>query len=171
MKTEKVVKQAIGGVLFVDEAYSLATDDSYGQEAIDTLLKLMEDNRGNLVVIVAGYPELMKQFIDTNPGLSSRFSKYILFKDYSVDELIEIFEFICKQYAYHITDKGKTLLKEHIAKLIENKDDTFGNARTIRNIFEKAVALQANRLMGLETLPQDLSTLTEVDMKRCFQDH
>ncbi len=68
----------------------------------------MEDNRGNLVVIVAGYPELMKQFIDTNPGLSSRFSKYIPFKDYSVDELIEIFEFICKQYAYHITDKGKT---------------------------------------------------------------
>lgn len=171
LKTEKVVKQAIGGVLFVDEAYSLATDDSYGQEAIDTLLKLMEDNRGNLVVIVAGYPELMKQFIDTNPGLSSRFSKYIPFKDYSVDELIEIFEFICKQYAYHITDKGKTLLKEHIAKLIENKDDTFGNARTIRNIFEKAVALQANRLMGLETLPQDLSTLTEVDMKRCFQAH
>ena len=91
LKTEEVVKQSVGGVLFIDEAYTLASDDEYGQEAIDTLLKLMEDYRDNLVVIVAGYPKLMEKFISSNPGLASRFNKYIEFHDYTKEELYQIF--------------------------------------------------------------------------------
>lgn len=94
-KTEETVHQAVGGVLFIDEAYSLVSDDDYGQEAIDALLKLMEDYRDNLVVIVAGYPQLMEKFIASNPGFASRFNKYIEFHDYNREELFQIFEYNC----------------------------------------------------------------------------
>lgn len=116
-KTEEMVLKAVGGVLFIDEAYTLSKsglEGDYGQEAIDTLLKLMEDFRDNLVVIVAGYPALMKQFIDSNPGLSSRFNRYIEFEDYSEDELVQIFNYICGRSSYVLDADGeKELRKQH----------------------------------------------------------
>lgn len=146
IKTEEVVKQAVGGVLFIDEAYTLATEDQYGQETIDTLLKLMEDYRDNLVVIVAGYPALMKKFIESNPGLASRFNKYIVFEDYNVQELMEIYEYMCTNSSYKLDRDGKAFLNEHIKGLVSEKDEGFGNARTMRNLFEKSIAFQANSI-------------------------
>ena len=111
LKTEEIVRQAVGGVLFIDEAYSLANDDDYGQEAIDTLLKLMEDYRDNLVVIVAGYPQLMEKFIASNPGLASRFNKYIEFHDYSREELLQIFEYTCTKNSYSLDADAAQILR------------------------------------------------------------
>ena len=168
LKTEEVVKQSLGGVLFIDEAYTLASDDEYGQEAIDTLLKLMEDYRENLVVIVAGYPALMEKFIASNPGLASRFNKYIEFHDYSKEELYQIFEYICSVSSYRIDAEGEQALKEYLEKIVSNKDETFGNARTIRNIFEQSIAFQANRVMSMEQMPEELSLLVKADIIRCL---
>ena len=168
LKTEEKIKQAIGGVLFIDEAYSLANDDEYGQEAIDTLLKLMEDYRDDLVVIVAGYPALMKKFIASNPGLASRFSRYIEFTDYSGEELTQIFDYICAKYSYTIDNEGKKALTEHINNLLASKDEQFGNARTIRNIFEHAITFHANRIMSMGKVPDELSMLTKADISRCI---
>lgn len=167
IKTEEVVKQALGGVLFIDEAYTLASDDDYGQEAIDTLLKLMEDYRNDLVVIVAGYPRLMKKFIESNPGLASRFNRYIAFEDYTKEELLEIFKYMCKDSSYHVTSDAITYLSEYIDSLLLTKDETFGNARTIRNLFEKSILFQANRVMS-ERSPSNssLSTITKPDFMR-----
>lgn len=167
IKTEEVVKSAIGGVLFIDEAYMLASDDEYGQEAIDTLLKLMEDYRDNLVVIVAGYPKLMKKFIESNPGLASRFNRYIVFEDYSCVELLEIFHYICKNSSYELDEEGKKYLQEYIRTLLERKDENFGNARTIRNIFEKSITFQANRVMAMNVFnDKELSTIIKADLMR-----
>lgn len=167
LKTEEVVKRAIGGVLFIDEAYTLAADDEYGQEAIDTLLKLMEDYRDNLVVIVAGYPKLMKKFIESNPGLASRFNRYILFEDYSCAELLEIFEYICSNASYSLNAEGKQYLESFVKELLSGKDEHFGNARTIRNIFEKSITFQANRVMAMDGCNEDdLSILTKADIMR-----
>ena len=167
IKTEEIVKQAIGGVLFIDEAYMLASQDDYGQEAIDTLLKLMEDYRDNLVVIVAGYPKLMEKFMESNPGLTSRFNRYINFEDYTCIELLEIFEYMCRTSSYKLDDEGKQYLSEYIIKLSSNKDEKFGNARTIRNIFEKSITFQANRVMALiDYTDVDLSTITKADLMR-----
>ena len=172
IKTEEVVKQAIGGVLFIDEAYTLTRDesDTYGQETIDTLLKLMEDYRDNLVVIVAGYPELMKQFIESNPGLASRFNKYIVFEDYSTQELMEIFDYMCSNASYTIDKAGKEFLNSHIKELLNQKDESFGNARTMRNIFEKSITFQANRVMEMGKYgDEELSLLTKPDVMRSTQ--
>lgn len=167
IKTEDMVKQALGGVLFIDEAYTLASDDEYGQEAIDTLLKLMEDYRDNLVVIVAGYPDLMKKFIDSNPGLASRFNRYILFEDYSCEELIEIFGYICTNSSYCIDKDGKECLVQYIKEMLEKKDDSFGNARTIRNLFEKSITFHANRVMAMNSYNDgELSTIMKADILR-----
>lgn len=167
MKTEEVVEQALGGVLFIDEAYTLASDDDYGQEAIDTLLKLMEDYRDNLVVIVAGYPQLMKKFIESNPGLGSRFNRYIEFEDYTYTELMQIFEYICSKSSYQISKDGKQCLEDLIKAKIKNKDDSFGNARTIRNIFEKVIMYQANRVMaGNNVNYSELSNISKADFMR-----
>ncbi len=170
IKTEEVVKQAVGGVLFIDEAYTLATEDQYGQETIDTLLKLMEDYRDNLVVIVAGYPALMKKFIESNPGLASRFNKYIVFEDYNVQELMEIYEYMCTNSSYKLDRDGKAFLNEHIKGLVSEKDEGFGNARTMRNLFEKSIAFQANRVMSMEgSKEDDLSRLIKADIMRCVE--
>ena len=167
IKTEEVVKQALGGVLFIDEAYTLASNDAYGQETIDTLLKLMEDYRENLVVIVAGYPKLMKKFIESNPGLASRFNRYILFEDYNVSELMEIFGYMCSESSYKIDEEGRELLSKHVKELLNEKDESFGNARTMRNIFEKSIAFQANRVMSMEVhTDEELSLLTKPDIMR-----
>ena len=166
IKTQKVIQQALGGVLFIDEAYSLANDreDSYGKEAIETILKAMEDHRDELVVIVAGYTDLMHQFIDSNPGLSSRFSKYFTFPDYTGEELLAIFRRFCRNNGYALEDAADSL-KELFDRLHEGRDEHFGNARTARNIFEKAINAQANRL-ALNTDPSDreLETLTVEDL-------
>ncbi|MBE5828689.1 MAG: AAA family ATPase [Butyrivibrio sp.] len=151
IKTQEQIAKAKGGVLFIDEAYSLAQkDDAFGQEAIDTILKAMEDNRDDFVVIVAGYTDPMKKFIDSNPGLKSRFNKYIEFPDYNIDELEEIFNRNCKKYDYKVEEDVQHQIRALItAKKIENIDN-FANAREVRNLFEEIITNQARRVATLE---------------------
>ena len=167
IKTQKVIREALGGVLFIDEAYSLANDneDSYGKEAIETILKAMEDHRDELVVIVAGYTGPMRRFIESNPGLSSRFSKYFEFRDYTGTELLAIFKRFCTKNGYTPDTPAETILLETFDKLYEKRNEHFGNARTARNIFEKAINAQANRIaMQNAFTDADLETLTEADI-------
>ncbi len=152
LKVQEKVKEAMGGILFIDEAYALTSSGSpndFGREATDTLVKAMEDNRDDLIVIVAGYTEPMKQFRGSNPGLRSRFNKYLLFPDYEPDELTEIFRRMCTSNGYDISSEAETAIKEKFTQMYENRDETFGNGRDVRNIFEKAVIKQASRLSGI----------------------
>ncbi len=148
VKTNNVIDSALDGVLFIDEAYSLATGDAhdFGREAISTLLKRMEDDRNRLVVILAGYGAEMKQFIDSNPGLQSRFNRYIHFADYTADELHKIFCSLVKKYDYELTEEASSAMLSKLTNAVENKDKNFGNGRTVRNIFEKTLERQANRI-------------------------
>ena len=148
VKTNKIIDTALDGVLFIDEAYSLISksENDYGKEAIATLIKRMEDNRDRLVVILAGYTNEMKDFINSNPGLQSRFNRYIEFPDYSAEELYQIFESDMKQFDYTLAEDAVIPLKEYLIKTVANKDKNFGNARFIRNLFEKTIERQANRL-------------------------
>lgn len=172
IKTSEVIQKALGGILFIDEAYTLngKTENDFGQEAIDTLLKAMEDNRDNLVVIVAGYPKLMRKFLESNPGLKSRFNKFIDFEDYNAEELTEIFERYCKTEQYSLTEEAKDILKAHFLELEKNKPKNFANAREIRNIFEKSIMFQANRLSKLtENLSKEvLMDITKEDIQLCI---
>jgi Cdc6-like AAA superfamily ATPase len=164
IKTAAAAERAFGGILFVDEAYALtrsaASGQDFGQEAIDTLVKLMEDHRDELVVIVAGYDREMMQFINSNPGLSSRFPRTIDFPDYTTDELITIFEDMCVSGKYVVSSKTLTGLRQYLASLPRTRQ--FGNARLIRNIFEAALGRQASRIVG--TGDCDLTTLTLADL-------
>ncbi len=158
LKTMEAVKKARGGILFVDEAYSLVPDGSgndFGQEAISTILKAMEDMREELVVIVAGYPEPMERFISSNPGLESRFGKYFQFEDYTGEELMEIFRLQCRKNQYVPDEEAEQFCIGMFNDLYENRDENFGNARDVRNIFERAVANQANRLAKMEKPTKD----------------
>ena len=151
LKTAEVIEKALGGVLFIDEAYALSVhrgETDYGQEAIDTLLKGMEDHRDDLVVIVAGYTEPMQAFLDSNPGLRSRFNKFILFKDFTPAELLEIFQSQCAKNSYEPTEEACEAAGAHFAELVERQDPSFANARTVRNFFEDVITCQANRLAG-----------------------
>ena len=165
LKTQKVIEKAMGGVLFVDEAYALngRSENDFGQEAIDTLLKAMEDHRDDLVVIVAGYTDLMEKFIHSNPGLESRFNRFLLFEDYSLDELMAIFKMRCGK-GYILSPEAEPLVRDYIAE--ESADgDGFGNARGVRNIFEHILVAQNNRLAKMETVTRDdLMTLTADDV-------
>ncbi|WP_022779270.1 AAA family ATPase [Butyrivibrio sp. AE3009] len=166
IKTTEQIKKAMGGVLFIDEAYSLAQkDDAFGQEAIDTILKAMEDNRDDFVVIVAGYTNPMKKFIDSNPGLKSRFNKYIEFSDYNIDELEEIFYMNCNKYDYKVADDVKHQIRALItAKKIENIDN-FANAREVRNLFEEIITNQARRISHMENpTNEDMMTIVLDDL-------
>lgn len=166
-KTNKIIDRALDGVLFIDEAYSLigGGDNDYGKEAIATLLKRMEDNRDRLIVILAGYSDEMKQFIDSNPGLQSRFNRYIYFPDYNADELFQIFEANCKKNDYVMTNEARTALKSLLEKTVAEKDKNFGNARYVRNLFEKTLERQANRLSKQENLSKEMLTeITESDL-------
>lgn len=164
----KYANEAMGGVLFIDEAYALASDieGDYGQEAIDTLLKIMEDERENMIVIVAGYNDLMQNFLDANPGLRSRFSKFIKFLDYSEVELYEIFELYCKQQDYILADGTKQIILDKIRSMKEINMQHFGNARTIRNYFERVISNQANRMVQEYGFSDDnaLITITADDL-------
>lgn len=167
VKTNKIIDSALDGVLFIDEAYSLVDGGAqdYGKEAIATLLKRMEDNRDRLVVVLAGYTEDMKRFIDSNPGLQSRFNRYIEFPDYSEAELCEIFESLMKSNQYEVTPTAKEKLLSLIADAVAVKDEKFGNGRFVRNLFEKAIERQASRLAGVESLTNEmLRTITEEDL-------
>lgn len=163
IKTNKVIDSALNGVLFIDEAYTLSrsSENDFGQEAIDTLLKRMEDDRDRLVVIIAGYTDEIKNFVGSNPGLASRFNRYINFPDYSESELEEIFELLVDKYDYVLSDSARTALKQTIAKAVSEKDSHFGNGRFVRNLFEKTIERQANRLAKVENLGQ--INISEID--------
>ena len=167
-KTMDKIKEAKGGVLFIDEAYTLAkdADKDFGQEAIDTLLKAMEDDREEFVVIVAGYPDLMKKFINSNPGLESRFNKYIHFPDYNEDELHQIFMSMCDKYQYRIDTDADVVLKDKIQYLVDHKGDNFANARTIRNMFEVIITNQATRLSSGDNSSEDMQLITREDIEK-----
>lgn len=167
IKTQKVIQEALGGVLFIDEAYSLANDkeDSYGKEAIETILKAMEDHRDELVVIVAGYDELMHKFIDSNPGLRSRFNKYFHFPDYDGNELLQILERFCNTNGYVLAKETRPFLESKLSDMYESREEHFGNARAIRNLFEHAINHQASRLVTDPDLTdEELATLVLEDI-------
>ena len=169
MKVQDVVEQALGGVLFVDEAYALTSNkgqNDFGQEAVDTLLKAMEDHRDDLIVIVAGYTDLMQEFIDSNPGLRSRFNKYIMFDDYTAEEEYEILKSMCRNQDYKLSKEAAEEAKRFFTELCENKTETYANARDVRNYLEKAISNQATRIVGLSDVDKEtLATLEKVDLE------
>jgi len=167
IETSEVIEKAKGGVLFIDEAYALTNrgGNDYGQEAVDTLLKAMEDNRDDLIVIVAGYIELMQEFVRSNPGLESRFNRFLHFPDYTIDEMMSIFDMRCTQSGYALAEDARPVLRD-VIKLESMDVKGFGNARGIRNLFEKAVTAQANRLAtDPEITKEDLMSLTADDIR------
>lgn len=168
LKVKEVVDRALGGVLFIDEAYSLTNNagaNDFGGEAIDTLVKMMEDNRDNLVVIVAGYRQEMKEFLKANTGLISRFNKFIDFKDYSQDELMEILDNMAGKSGVQLDEKAKSAVKNQIFNMSAEKTGTFGNARGIRNVFEKIMVNQANRIVECKNPTAELlQNITEDDI-------
>ena len=167
LKTQEVIQSALGGVLFIDEAYSLSSggENDFGREAIETLLKAMEDHRDDLVVIVAGYTGPMEKFIHSNPGLESRFNRYFFFPDYDGNQLTEIFRMQCKKNSYTLTPEADEAALKMFTRLYEERDENFGNGRDVRNCFEDMVVRQSNRVAGMENpgkedlinvLPEDL---------------
>ena len=162
-KTREMLVSALGGTLLIDEAYALARggENDFGREAIDTLVKFMEDHRDDLAVVVAGYPVEMAELIGTNPGLESRFARTLEFPDYTTDELVAIFELISNGKQYHLTDAARTRLIEVIEG--EPRGRGFGNARFTRNVFEQAISMQAVRLTDVEAPTVDQLTALESD--------
>ena len=158
VKTNKIIDEALDGVLFIDEAYSLVQGgkEDYGKEAIATLLKRMEDDRDRLVVILAGYTNEIEEFINSNPGLRSRFNRYIHFADYTAVELYDIFCLMMKKNEYIMSDETSELLKKHLTEVVNNKPKDFGNARFVRNLFERTVQNQANRLAKEDNLTKEM---------------
>ena len=166
IKTRKVIDQALGGVLFIDEAYALngSGENDFGQEAIDTILKAMEDHRDDLVVIVAGYDGLMDDFIHSNPGLESRFNRFLHFDDYTLDEMMAMFDMRCKKACYTLSEEAREPVRAYIAAASRNAV-SFGNGRGVRNLFEKLLTAQANRVAGMETVTkEDLMTILPTDV-------
>lgn len=167
VKTNKIIDSALDGVLFIDEAYSLVqgAKEDFGQEAISTLLKRMEDDRNRLVVILAGYGTEMQTFIDSNPGLQSRFNRYIHFPDYTADELEQIFLLNAKNNQYTLDDEALVKLEDSMSSAVEHKDKNFGNARFVRNLFEKTIQNQAMRLSSQQKITEEiLSKITAEDL-------
>lgn len=158
VKTNKIIDEALDGVLFIDEAYSLVQGGKgdYGKEAIATLLKRMEDDRDRLVVILAGYTNEIEEFINSNPGLRSRFNRYIHFADYTAVELYDIFCLMMKKNEYVMSDETGELLKKNLTEVVNNKPKDFGNARFVRNLFERTVQNQANRLAKEDNLTKEM---------------
>lgn len=171
IKTQKKIEEAMGGVLFIDEAYTLNQEgENFGQEAIDTILKAMEDHRDKFVVIVAGYTELMKNFVNSNPGLKSRFNKFFEFPDYTVDELKQIFKLQCDKYQYKLTEEAEEAVKKEIERLEATKGENFANAREVRNLFERIITNQASRVSELEDVDEErLTTITIEDIEDALE--
>ena len=159
IQVKEVVTSALGGVLLIDEAYALARgrEGDFGYEAVDTLVKLMEDHRDDLVIIAAGYSDEMETFIGSNPGLRSRFPKTIRFPDYTDAELLEIFDRLCDGHRYRPTAAAKAKVTAFFAA--QPRDKGFGNGRLVRNLFEAAVARQATRVVKLKS-PSDRDLIT-----------
>ena len=165
-KTSAVIEKALGGVLFIDEAYALnsKSENDFGQEAIDTLLKAMEDHRDDLVVIVAGYDGLMDTFIHSNPGLESRFNRYLHFDDYSTDEMLDILALQLKKGQYQLDEDARASVRRYIEDA-NTSSIAFGNARGVRNIFERLLVAQANRLSeDPDITKEELMTITADDV-------
>ena len=167
LKTQEVIKKALGGVLFIDEAYSLSSggENDFGREAIETILKAMEDHRDELIVIVAGYTGPMEKFINSNPGLESRFNKYIYFPDYDGEQLTAMFRKRCEKNGYKLNEQAEQAAVEMFNELYENRGENFGNGRDVRNCFEDMIVRQSNRVAQMENpgkedlmavLPEDL---------------
>jgi SpoVK/Ycf46/Vps4 family AAA+-type ATPase len=170
IKTAEAVKSALGGILFIDEAYSLAPDvgggNDFGREAIETLLKLMEDHRNDLIVIVAGYSDQMERFISSNPGLESRFNRYFVFEDYNSGELYDIFNSMCSGSEYALTNDAEEFAREHFREIYDMRDENFGNARYVRNFFENIVSVHSDRVSALEGhTREDLTTVIREDLE------
>lgn len=167
-KVDKAVQESLGGVLFIDEAYALTqglNGNDYGSEAVNTLLKRMEDHREDLSVVVAGYTEPMKMFVESNPGLRSRFNRYFYFDHFTPEQLYQIFETFCKNADFIIDPDAKIKLQDTFELLVEKKDDSFGNARVVRNLFERCVQHQANRIIKLSRISKKtLKTFKEEDI-------
>ncbi len=170
IKTDEAIKKAIGGVLFIDEAYSLAAntgENDFGREAIETVLKGMEDNRKDLVVIVAGYEDLMEQFISSNPGLESRFNRYFLFEDYNGQELYEIFLSMCRKNKYTLTVEAQEYAKALFERLYRDRGENFGNARDVRNIFENVIGIHADRIAADSDIDErELTLVMREDLEK-----
>ena len=165
-RTAEVIESAMGGVLFIDEAYALTVkkgDNDLGQESVDTLLKAMEDHRDEFVVIVAGYTGLMEQFLDSNPGLRSRFANLIYFDDYTAEELNAILLQNLEKQEYRLTTEASVLAREMIKKRVANKPDNFANARDVRNFMERAIANHALRVAPLKDAPGNRELLETIE--------
>ena len=172
IKTQEKIKEAMGGILFIDEAYSLSAskgENDFGEEAIDTILKAMEDHRDDFIVIVAGYPQLMDDFLHSNPGLESRFNKHLFFDDYKPQELFDIFVSMEEKSSLKLDEKAENFLKGHFEDVYNCRGDNFANGRYVRNIFEKVLSNQADRLVDMEDISDDdLNTLTIEDFDDCW---
>jgi hypothetical protein len=176
-KTLALCESALGGVLFIDEAYSLSNKygshgDGYGEEAIEALMKYMDDHRDNLVVIVAGYPAEMEDFLEANPGLRSRFPRQIHFEDYGPKELLQIFDGMGVAKGYSLTPAARECLLQQLHVAHEGRDKSFGNGRYVRNLFERCVVEHARRVDAIaKPTTQDLSTFDESDVALAAQSH
>ena len=170
LKVKEVIDKAKGGVLFIDEAYSITENDhsdSYGRECLTELTKALEDYRQDLVVIVAGYPEPMEKFFDSNPGLKSRFNSFIMFENYNDEELFNILQNICDKEDYFISDNLKVEIKKHLSRETMHEKKQFSNGRYIRNLFEELIMQQARRLSSIKTPTiEELKTLCTDDFKK-----
>ena len=157
LKTQEAIQSALGGVLFIDEAYSLSSggENDFGREAIETILKAMEDHRDDLIIIVAGYDEPMEEFLSSNPGLESRFNKYFHFPDYTGEQLLAIFKSQCSKNSYVMTEEAEKKAAEFFNRLYEERDDNFGNGRDVRNRFEDMIVRQSNRVAVMEAPTKD----------------
>lgn len=164
VKTNKVIDKALNGVLFIDEAYALVGEnkDDFGRECVATIIKRMEDDKDKLVLILAGYTDEMESFIATNPGFKSRINRHIEFPDYQPKDLIQIFEWNCKKLDYQLTSDARSKVKELFERAYESRDRTFGNGRFSRNIFEKVIENQANRIASEAILSTNILTTIEV---------
>jgi hypothetical protein len=164
IKTREICEKALGGVLFIDEAYTLVgKENDYGQEAIDTLLKFMEDNRDDLVVVVAGYPDKMVGFLNSNPGIRSRFTRFMNFQDYSPEELSSIFAGFCKDGGFTLKEDAKAKARGIFEEQFLQRDETFGNARFARNLFEQCLVRHARRLTKGDHITDGMLTTLEED--------
>ena len=170
IKTKESIEKAMGGILFIDEAYTLTHgkgENDFGQEAVDTILKAMEDYRDDFIVIVAGYTDLMKEFINSNPGLKSRFNQYINFKDYKSNELRDIFYSLCQKEHLKLSDNCTDFIENYFIDMYNNRSINYANGRDVRNFFEKVIKARANRIAPIlsDISYEDFLTITLSDLE------